>query len=376
MRARRRARAAGLRRSRAPTTSRPIGFPLLVKASAGGGGRGMRIVRTAAELDDALASRRARGGRGVRRRHRVLRALRRARPPRRDPGASPTPTATSSSLLERECSIQRRHQKIIEESPSPAVDADLRAPDGRRPPSPRRRAVGYVGAGTVEFLLDPDGDVLLPRDEHPAAGRAPGDRDDHRARPRRAAARVADGAPLAADALAARRGHAIEVRLTAEDPAAGYRPSTGTFTASTTTAAASASTAASSRGSAVSPFYDSMIAKVIAHGATRDGGHPPARPCWLAGPGCTARSRTATSCSTSCGTRRSSPATCTPASSTSTRAPTRRGDVASAAAAAALAEQAANRRAAAVLAGIPSGWRNNPAVDQVVELALDERRSA
>ena len=178
-------RCCPTRPSRAPTTSPPIGFPLLVKASAGGGGRGMRIVRAPAELDDALG-----GGR-------------RARPPRRSATARCSASATSSAaatsrsrcsatrhgtvvaLLERECSIQRRHQKIVEESPSPAVDDDLRrrmsaaavaaAPGGRL----RRRRHRRVPAR-------PRRRVLVPRDEHPPPGRAPGHRGGHRARPRRA----------------------------------------------------------------------------------------------------------------------------------------------------------------------------------------------
>ena len=96
--------------------------------------------------------------------------------------SSPTRTATTVSLGERECSIQRRHQKVVEEAPSPVVDAELRARMGAAAVS-AAEAVGYVGAGTVEFLLGADGELLLPRDEHPPAGRAPGHRDGHRRRP-------------------------------------------------------------------------------------------------------------------------------------------------------------------------------------------------
>src|SRR5215217_1012734 len=132
-----------------------IGFPLLVKASAGGGGRGMRIVRSADELDDALASAEreaaAAFGDGTvfceryveRGRHIEVQVL----------GDT---HGTNVALPERECSIQRRHQKIIEETPSPAVDGDLRARMSDAAVA-AARAVDYVGAGTVEFLLDPAG---------------------------------------------------------------------------------------------------------------------------------------------------------------------------------------------------------------------------
>ena len=133
-----------------------VGFPLLVKASAGGGGRGMRIVREPGELDAALEA-----APSARRRRRSATA--RCSASATSNGAatsrsrcSATRTATVVALHERECSIQRRHQKIIEESPSPAVDADLRAAMTDAAVA-AAQAVGYVGAGTVEFLLEPDG---------------------------------------------------------------------------------------------------------------------------------------------------------------------------------------------------------------------------
>jgi geranyl-CoA carboxylase alpha subunit len=130
-------------------------------------------------------------------------------------------------LGERDCSVQRRHQKVIEEAPSPAVDADLRRRMGAAAVA-AAQAIDYRGAGTVEFLLGSDGGVLLPGDEYSPAGRASGDGSDHRARSRRMQLRVARGEklPLTQDHIAF-AGHAIEVRLYAEDAYAGFLPQTG-----------------------------------------------------------------------------------------------------------------------------------------------------
>ena len=170
------------RRSTTATRSE-LGFPLLVKAAAGGGGRGMRIVRSAGELDDALDAAAPRGAGGVRRRHRLLRALPRAARGTSRSSCSPTRTGRCSSLGERECSIQRRHQKVLEESPSPALDDELRGElerrggpvrDGDRLPRRRHGRVPRRGPR-----------VLLPRAERPHPGRASGHRGRHRPRPRR-----------------------------------------------------------------------------------------------------------------------------------------------------------------------------------------------
>ena len=199
---------------------------------AGGGGKGMRLVR------DARRARR--GGRPPRA----------ARRPRRSATApcsssatssaagtsrcrsSATPTATSCTSVERECSIQRRHQKIVEESPSPGVDARDAASGWTPRPWPLARAIGYVGAGHRRVPGRRRGrrpGVLLPGDEHPPAGRAPGHRGGHRPRPRRAGR---SGSPRASRCRwrrtqITRTGHAIEVRLYAEDPARGYLPGIG-----------------------------------------------------------------------------------------------------------------------------------------------------
>jgi propionyl-CoA carboxylase alpha chain len=347
-----------------------VGFPMLVKASAGGGGRGMRIVRTAAELDDALAgaSREAESAFGdgtifceryvERGRHVEVQVFADAH-------------GTVTALHERECSIQRRHQKIVEEAPSPAVDPDLR----RRmcdAAVEAARAVGYVGAGTVEFLLDDAGRFAFLemntrlQVEHPVTELVTGlDLVELQIA-------VAEGAPLPARALDPPiDGHAIEVRLTAEDPAGGYRPSTGTMHRFEIEGEVRVDTGVAS-GSVISPHYDSMIAKVVAHGPTRDAAirlldaalrdarlHGPVtnrdqlrrilgHPEFVAG-----RLHT--------GFLDEHP--CTEPFST-TLGPLM---------AAALVLQSRNRSVAPVLATIPSGWRNNPAVDQTLELELRGR---
>jgi propionyl-CoA carboxylase alpha chain len=348
-----------------------LGFPLLVKASAGGGGRGMRVVHRAADLPDALAAaaREATAAFGdgtvfceryiERGRHVEVQVFGDSR-------------GTIVALPERECSIQRRHQKIIEESPSPAVDATLR----RRLADAAvaaASAVDYVGAGTVEFLLGPDGDFWFLemntrlQVEHPVTEAVTG--LDLVAMQ----LAVAGGARLdPADIEGRLAGHAVEARLTAEDPTHDGRPSTGRFERVRLDAPGVRVDTGIEDGAVVSPYYDSLVAKVIGTGRTRDEAvrvladalrraelHGPVtnrdqlvrvleHPAFVAGDLHT-------------GFLDEHPC----------REPIR-GDVRLAAAAAALADQAANRAAARVLAGIPSGWRNNPAVDQVVELLLDE----
>ncbi|MEX2626332.1 MAG: biotin/lipoyl-containing protein, partial [Ilumatobacteraceae bacterium] len=273
------------------------------------------------------------------------------------------------ALHERECSIQRRHQKIIEEAPSPAVDPDLRARMGAAAVAATER-VGYLGAGTVEFLLDADGAFAFLemntrlQVEHPVTEAVTGlDLVELQLR-------VAEGRPLPPEALDPPLvGHAIEVRLTAEDPDADYRPSTGTFHIVELPDHVRVDTGIAA-GSAISPHYDSMVAKVIAHGATRDDAvrrlagalrdarlHGPVtnlaqlrrildHPEFLAG-----RLHTEFLDEHPC---------------TSTTGPT---VPAEALLVAAMALRAWHRRSATVLADAPGGWRNNPAVEQFVELA-------
>ena len=173
-------------------------------------------------------------------------------------------------LFERECSIQRRYQKIVEECPSPAVDARLRAALAAAAVA-AGRAVGYTGAGTVEFVLDRDGSFWFLemntrlQVEHPVTEEVTGlDLVELQLR-------IAEGEPLPPQAREARlEGHAIEVRLYAEDVPGGFVPSTGTLHRFAIPAAPGIRVDTGFRdGSVVSPHYDAMLAKVIAHGRSR-----------------------------------------------------------------------------------------------------------
>jgi len=251
-------------------------LPLLVKASAGGGGRGMRIVRSLEELDSAVES-----------------ARREAASAFGDPTVFCEPYVEAGrhievqiladahgtvwALGERECSIQRRHQKVVEETPSPAVSEALRH-DLCDAAVKAARAIGYVGAGTVEFLLGTDGRFHFLevntrlQVEHPVTECVYG--LDLVA----LQLSIAEGQPLAPEPPEP-RGHAIEVRLYAEDPSHDWRPQTGTvhrFAVPGVSAAFTVPAAYGVRldsgvedGSVVGVHYDPMLAKVIAWGATR-----------------------------------------------------------------------------------------------------------
>jgi acetyl/propionyl-CoA carboxylase alpha subunit len=244
-----------------------VGFPLLVKASAGGGGRGMRIVRQPGELADAVdgARREAAGAFGDATvfLERYLEAPRHV-----EIQVFADTHGNTVSLFERECSIQRRHQKIVEESPSPAVDALVRAEIGAAAVA-AARAVGYVGAGTVEFVLADDGGYYFLemntrlQVEHLVTELVTG-LDLVRLQ-----LLVAAGEPLPPAALSpTMTGHAIEVRLYAEDAENGFLPSTGRLRSFEIPGGVRVDSAVET-GSAVSPYYDAMIAKVIAHASSR-----------------------------------------------------------------------------------------------------------
>jgi acetyl-CoA carboxylase, biotin carboxylase subunit len=239
-----------------------FGFPILLKATAGGGGKGMRLVRAPDELEDAFgtAAAEAEAAFGdptmyvekalVPARHVEIQVL-------------CDEHGNVLTLGERECSIQRRHQKLIEESPSAALSPELR--EAMEAAAERAcRAVGYRNAGTFEFLLGPDGSFYFIelnarlQVEHPVTEMCTGI-DIVREQ-----LRVASGERLSVTGRAPRRGHAIEIRLNAEDPEHDFRPSPGRITlfAPASGPGVRVDTFLES-GSVIPPFYDSMVAKLI-----------------------------------------------------------------------------------------------------------------
>ncbi len=249
--------------------AKAIGPPLLVKASAGGGGRGMRVVEDLATFDEALASarREAKAAFG----DETMLLERYLRRPRHVEFQILGDThGNVVHLGERECSIQRRHQKVVEEAPSVALDAALRARMGEAAVS-AARSVGYTNAGTAEFMLDQDGSFYFLemnarlQVEHPVTELVYGVDLVH------AQLRVASGERLRfAQGDLSPRGWAIEVRLNAEDPAHDFLPQSGTLTAFDVPRAPGVRVDSGFRaGSEVPVYYDSMLAKIIVWGADR-----------------------------------------------------------------------------------------------------------
>lgn len=245
-----------------------IGYPVMVKAAAGGGGRGMRVVMVPGALREALASARHEAAHAFHSAELLLeRAVLAARHIELQIFADSHGNVVH--LGERDCSVQRRHQKVLEESPSPAVDAELREQMGAAAIAVARSS-GYVGAGTVEFLLAPDGAFYFLemntrlQVEHPVTEAVTGeDLVEWQLR-------VARGERLPkSQAALTLTGHAIEARLYAEDPARDYLPQTGKVLRWQPGGHARFDHGMVS-GLVVSPFYDPLLAKVIAHGATRD----------------------------------------------------------------------------------------------------------
>ena len=240
-----------------------IGFPLVIKAAAGGGGRGMRVVRDPAELDEALAAaqREAKGAFGD---DRVFCERYVERPRHVEIQLLADGDGTVVSLGERECSVQRRHQKVLEESPSTALDPDLRARMSEAAVA-FARAIGYRSAGTAEFMLDGRDFWFLELNgriqvEHPVTELVTGVDLVAEQLAIAAAGRVSDH--YSAD------GHAVEVRLYAEDPRT-FLPQAGRIERLRLPEGIRVD-AGVEEGDEIGLAYDPMIAKLIAHGRTRD----------------------------------------------------------------------------------------------------------
>ncbi|MFC6887211.1 MULTISPECIES: acetyl/propionyl/methylcrotonyl-CoA carboxylase subunit alpha [Actinomadura] len=351
-------------------------LPLLVKASAGGGGRGMRVVRSLGDLAEAVEG-----------------ARREARSAFGDPAVFCEPLLENArhievqvlsdahgrgwALGERECSVQRRHQKIIEEAPSPAVGAALRE-ELCRAAVDAAKAIGYVGAGTVEFMLADDGRFFFLevntrlQVEHPVTECVYG-LDLVRMQ-----IEIAEGAPLPEEPPRP-EGHAIEVRLYAEDPAADWRPQAGTLRTFEVPGVDSAFAVPAGyglrldsgveSGTEVGIHYDPMLAKLIAWGPDRAAA---ARRLGAALRG--ARIHGLTTNRDLLARIMAEPVFLAGGTHTGyldqvgldvLAAPLADGRaVRLSALAAALADAAANRSGAAVLGGLPSGWRNVPSQPQ------------
>lgn len=252
-----------------------IGYPVLIKASAGGGGKGMRVVESSGAFLDALAScqREAASSFGD---DRVLIERYLQKPRHIEIQVFADTHGNCVYLFERDCSVQRRHQKVIEEAPAPGMTEERRRAMGEAAVA-AARAVGYVGAGTVEFIAEPDGRFYFMemntrlQVEHPVTEMITGhDLVEWQLR-------VAAGQPLPARQEDLRiNGHAIEARIYAENPEKGFLPSIGTLAylgLPPHTAFANADIRVDGgvrTGDTITPFYDPMIAKLIVHGADRD----------------------------------------------------------------------------------------------------------
>jgi acetyl-CoA carboxylase biotin carboxylase subunit len=239
-----------------------IGFPVLLKASAGGGGKGMRLVERPEDLEDAFAGARAEAlaafGDGTLYLEKLITSARHV-----EIQVLCDADGGVLTLGERECSIQRRHQKLIEESPSPALD-DATRETMESGVASACRAISYLNAGTFEFLLAPDGAYYFIelnarlQVEHPVSELVTGI-DIVREQ-----LKIAAGEQLHETGRAARRGHAIEVRLNAEDPTRGFAPAPGVIERFRPPLGPGIRLDTHvEEGSVISPYYDSLIAKLI-----------------------------------------------------------------------------------------------------------------
>jgi geranyl-CoA carboxylase alpha subunit len=245
-----------------------IGFPVMIKAVAGGGGRGMRLVADAATFPDALRSARseAQGAFGD---PTVILERAIVDPRHIEIQVFGDRYGNAIHLGERDCSVQRRHQKLIEEAPSPKVTPELRARIGAVAVA-AVKSIGYEGAGTLEFLLDQSGEFYFMemntrlQVEHPVTEAITGlDLVELQLR-------IAAGEPLGLKQEDVKfSGHAIEVRLCSEDAGHDFMPQSGTMALWQMPDGVRVEHALQS-GSEIPPFYDSMIAKIISHGADRN----------------------------------------------------------------------------------------------------------
>ena len=252
------------------SAAKEIGMPVMVKAAAGGGGRGMRLVHQESELESAIQMAQSEAQNAFGSSELIIeKAI--IRPRHVEIQVFADEYGNTVHLGERDCSVQRRHQKVIEESPCPVMTDELRAAMGEAAIG-AAKAVNYVGAGTVEFLLDQSGEFYFLemntrlQVEHPVTELVTGlDLVEWQLRVARG-----ETLPLTQEEIQL-NGHAIEVRLYAEDPYAGFLPSTGPIHLfATPNTAGFRVDAGVASGDAVSPFYDSMVAKVMAYGKTRE----------------------------------------------------------------------------------------------------------
>lgn len=248
--------------------AKTIGFPVMIKATAGGGGRGMRLVESESEFPGHLKSAKSEAksafGNDV-----VLLEKAIVNPRHVEIQIMADRYGDVIHCGERDCSVQRRHQKVIEEAPSPAVSPELRERMGQASIN-AAKAIGYVGAGTFEYLLDADGGFYFMemntrlQVEHPVTEMITGlDLVELQLR-------MAAGEPLPlSQEDVSFSGHAMEVRLCAEDARAGFMPQSGTISLWEPAPFVRVDHGLRS-GSEVPPYYDSMVAKLIAHGPSRD----------------------------------------------------------------------------------------------------------
>ncbi|MFU8897309.1 MAG: biotin carboxylase N-terminal domain-containing protein [Roseinatronobacter sp.] len=248
-----------------------IGYPVLIKAVAGGGGKGMRLVETPADFMQALDS--AKGEAATAFGNDAVLVEKFILKPRHIEIQVFGDGVDAVHLFERDCSLQRRHQKVIEEAPAPGMTVEMRAAMGQAAVR-AAQAIGYKGAGTVEFIVDgarglrPDGFWFMEMNtrlqvEHPVTEAITGvDLVEWQLR-----VAAGEGLPLSQQALSI-TGHAFEARLYAEDVPAGFLPATGRLDHLRFSASARNDTGVQT-GDQISPWYDPMIAKIVTHGPTR-----------------------------------------------------------------------------------------------------------